>query len=61
MSDNNDNLKRTDPEPASATHIYVGNMPYTAQRRDVEELFEQVGIQMYVCSSVAIRDHPGSH
>lgn len=28
--------------------LYVGNLPYTAQKTDVEELFAKNGIQVYV-------------
>jgi hypothetical protein len=31
---------------ASVGRIYVGNMPYTAQRADVAQLFEDEGIEM---------------
>jgi hypothetical protein len=39
-------------EPESGTRIYVGNMPYTAQRRDVEQLFEDKGFQLQVSLSL---------
>jgi hypothetical protein len=35
-------------EPMSSNRIYIGNMPYTAQRRDVERLFEGKNLQMQV-------------
>jgi RNA recognition motif-containing protein len=33
---------------AASNRIYVGNMPYTAQRQDVAKLFEDEGIEVYV-------------
>lgn len=40
---------RTDkPEDWRGTRVYISNMPYTAQRRDVEQLFEKENIKMSV-------------
>ncbi|KAF1958109.1 RNA-binding domain-containing protein [Byssothecium circinans] len=33
-------------EDEGATRIYVGNMPYSAQKRDVEEVFEREGVKI---------------
>lgn len=32
--------RKVSSEPTYDTRIYVGNMPYIAQRKDVERLFE---------------------
>lgn len=35
-------------ENAPGTRIYIGNMPYTAQRHDVEYVLELEGFKLYV-------------
>ena len=35
-------------ELASASWVYVGNLRYVAQREDIEKLFAEAGLEVYV-------------
>ena len=35
-------------EPANSSRVYVGNLSYTAQKKDIEKLFADAGLNMSV-------------
>lgn len=41
------------PEPANSSRVYVGNLSYIAQKKDIEGLFADAGLNMYVPISFA--------